>query len=166
MSDLSEYFLASRSDVALLDLIEISHPSFTQVFRIVRNATAGVTVTLETAASASFIYVPMKITRSAVAGDLDFAIKIDFGDVGEILPQQVDAVATAGTFTTKPTVLYRTYRSDDLSAPLDGPIELVVDEFSFNASGCSFAARAPSLNIIATGETYDLDRFEMLRGGL
>lgn len=166
MSELSEYFLNSRADVVQLDLIEISHPSFSQTYRIVRNATAGITVTLETAAVVAFQYVPMKVTRNSAEGDLDFSIKIDLGDLGEIIPTETDAIALDDAFTTKPTVKYRTYRSDDLTAPLDGPIELVVDEFAFNWSGCSFTARAPSLNLIATGETYDSERFPMMRGFL
>lgn len=161
MSDLADYFLNSRSDVAMLDLLEISHPSFSKTYRVVRNATAGVTVTLETAAVVDFEYVPMKITRNAAEADLDFSININFGDLGEILPTEVDAVAADDTFTTKPTVVYRTVRSDDLDHILDGPITLVVDEFAHNASGCSFTARAPSLNLVSTGEVYNLDRFPM-----
>lgn len=161
MSELSEYFLNSRADVIYLDLLEISHPSFSKVYRIVRNATAGITVTLEDSTSAAFEYMPMKITRNSSEGDLDFSFKIDLGDLGELIPTELDAVASDDTFTTKPTVRYWSYRSDDLAAPLDGPITLVVDEFAHTWSGCAFTARAPSLNLISTGETYTLDRFPM-----
>lgn len=164
MSDYSEFFLSSRSSVVQLELIEVSHPSFSQDYRVVRNAVNGVTVTLETLAEATFDYYPLRITSQGARDDLDQAFRIDLGDLGEVLPKELDAVAEADTFSTKPTVVYRTYRSDDLTKPLFGPLRLEVDTFSFKAEGSSFVARAPRLNDTGTGERYSLDRFPMLRG--
>lgn len=166
MSEYSEFFLSSKSSVVQLDTLEISHPNFTQVYRVVRNAVAGVTVTLETGASAAFTYYPLRITGVGLRENLDFGIKVDLGDLGEVLPAELDAVAAADGYETKPTVIYRTYRSDDLSAPLFGPINLEVKAFNFNREGSTFEARAPSLNVNKTGELYSLDRFPMLRGFL
>lgn len=166
MSVYTEFFLKSRSNVVQLELLEISHPDFTQVYRIVRNAAAGVTVTLETAVVAEFDYYPCRITSLGNRDDLDQAFRIDLGDLGEVLPLELDAVAEADGFATKPEVLYRTYRSDDLTQPLFGPLELEVQTFAFKAEGASFVARAPQLNEDTTGELYKLDRFPMLRGFL
>ncbi|MDO8683966.1 MAG: DUF1833 family protein [Armatimonadota bacterium] len=166
MSAESEFFLGSRSSVVQLDLIEISHTSFSQVYRLVRNAVNGVTVTLETGASAVFSYYPMRFKKAGFADDLDFAIQIEFGDLGAIVPTEIDLVAAADTFLTKPSVVYRTYRSDDLTAPLVGPINLSAEAFSMNSTGCSFRAAAPSLNITKTGENYEIERFPGLRGFL
>jgi hypothetical protein len=149
-----------------LELLEISHPSFTQVYRRVRNARDGVTVTLETAEVAEFPWYPLQITEMGDAADLDFGFRVDFGDLGEVLPRELDAVKTADTMDVKPTVISRAYRSDDLSAPMIGPLNLEVRAFSFRREGASFEASAPYVNLNTTGETYNLTRFPMLRGYL
>lgn len=161
---LADYFLNSRSNYVLLELLEISHPNFTQVYRIVRNARGGVTVRLEDATSRLFVYYPTKITRGAQADDLNFSIQADFGDLGEIVPAEIDAVRAADGFGTKPTIKFRVYRSDDLQTVLDGPFILEAEQFACDGRTCSFRANAPQLNIIATGEVYSLERFPMLRG--
>lgn len=166
MSDYSEFFLNTQSNVVQLETVEISHPSFSQTYHKVRNARDGVTVTLETAAAQAFDYWPMRITSMGNRNDLDQAYRIDVGDLGEVLPTELDRIAADDAFDVKPVVLYRTYRSDDLTAPLFGPLRLEVDDFSFKAEGSSFIARAPRLNNSTTGELYKLDRFPMLRGFL
>ena len=162
----AEFFLKSRASVVQLELLEISHPAFTQAYRIVRNAASGVTVTLENDTEETFLYYPCRVTSLGNRMDLDQAFRIDLGDLGEVLPLELDAVADADAFVVKPSVVYRTYRSDDLSQPLFGPLELEVSSFSFKAEGASFVARAPRLNETMTGELYKLDRFPMLRGFL
>lgn len=166
MTTEAEFFLGSKSSVVQLDTIEITHPSFSKTYRLVRNAVNGLTATLETDATVSFDYYPMKFTKASLADDLDFAIQIDFGDLGEIIPDELDRVSVADSYGVYPSVIYRTYRSDDLTEPLVGPLRLRVESFSTNGSGCSFNAKAPSLNVIKTGESYDIDRFSGLRGFL
>lgn len=163
---LAEYFLSSPRTVVKLDLLEIAHPNFTKTYRIVRNAVGGVTVTLETALVRNFDYYPTRITRGSRTDDLNFSIQVDFGDLGEVMPRELDALRAADGFGTKPTVTYRCYRSDDLSAPLDGPFVLVAEQFALDAQACSFVANAPKLQHLATGEIYALERFPMLRGFL
>lgn len=166
MSEYTEFFLNSKSSVVQLETLEITHPDFTKDYRIVRNATAGVTVTLETAEVKSFDYYPLRIVGTGTRDNLDYGLKIDLGDLGEVLPTELDAVSDANGFVVKPTVIYRTYRSDDLAKPLFGPLLLQVTAFSFNRTGSSFEAKAPSLNVNKTGEIYSLDRFPMLRAFL
>lgn len=166
MSDYSEFFLSSKSSVIQLDLLEISHPDFTQTYRIVRNAVNGVTVTLEDLSIEDFTYYPLRIVGVGNREDLDFGLRIDLGDLGEVLPTELDEISSNDGFGTKPTIVYRTYRSDDLTAPLFGPLYLEVDNFNFNRNGSSFQAKAPSLNVNETGELYKLARFPMLRGFL
>lgn len=159
-----QYFLRSARDVVQLDLIEFSHPAFTQVYRRVRNARDGIMVTLETGAQAFFDWYPMAITDMGSSSDLDNGVRIDFGDLGELLPRELDAVYNADAMATKPVVIYRCYRSDDLSAPLIGPLRLEATNFSFKREGASFEAAAPYVNINRTGETYNLTQFFTLRG--
>ncbi len=163
-TDYNSYFLNSNSSVVRLETLEISHSDFTQTYYVVRNAVNGVTVTLENSLQATFEYYPLKIKPVGAADDLDQKLRIDLGDLGEILPAELDAVSSALGFTEKPIVKYREYRSDDLSAPMLGPWVLEVKEFSFNREGSSFEAQAPSLNINRTGELYQIARFPMLRG--
>lgn len=166
MPDYTEFFLNSNSDVVELDLLEISHPSFTQTYYVVRNAVAGVTVTLEDTTEQEFVYYPLRITPTSASDDLDQVLRIDLGDLGEVLPTELDAITADDGFGIKPAVKYRTYRSDDLSAPMYGPITLEVLTLNFTREGCSFEARAPQLNTNKTGELYTINRFPMLKGFL
>lgn len=165
MTAYTEYFLNSRSSVVQLELIEITHPNFTQPYRIVRNARDGVTVDLSpTELAVPFIYYPAKVQSLGARDDLDAAIRVDLGDLGEVVPGEVDAVSAAGGFGTKPQVRYWAFRSDDLTQPIFGPLHLEIVSFGFNDQGASFEARAPALNSNKTGERYTLERFPMLRG--
>lgn len=160
------FFLGSRSHVPELELLELVHPAFSKTWRLVRNAINGVTVTLETSVSATFDYCPMRITRADVTDDLDYGLTIELGDLGEILPNELDLVADADGFGDMPAMIFRTYRADDLAAPLFGPVDLRVKSFSMTREGASFTAQAPTIASAATGELYRLDRFPMLRGFL
>lgn len=165
MSDrYTTFFLNSGSHVARLDLIEISHPSFSKIYRIVRNAINGITVRHENGVEYAYEYVPLKITPTASKDDLDQVINIDFGDLGTALPKELDAVNAAGTFETKPVLMYREYRSDDLTYPMYGPVKYEINVVPFKKEGAAFQASAPRLNQNATGEIYSTDRFPMLRG--
>ena len=166
MSDYSEFFLGSKSSVIQLELVEISHPFFTQIYRKVRNSLQPVTVTLENNTQATFDYYPLRIKSMGARTDLESGFRIDVGDLGEILPKELDNVAINQGFETKPTLIYRSYRSDDLMQPLYGPVELEITKFTFSKEGASFEAKAPSLNNNSTGELYALSRFPMLRGFL
>lgn len=161
------YFLRSNRDVVLLETIEITHSSFTQDYRIVRNhpLNGGVDVTLETGGDpVHFQYYPLQITHLAGEPDLDTGIRVDLGDLGEILPKEMDAVFADDTMSEKPKVVYRAYRSDDLDAPMVGPLFLEATTLSFNNIGASFEASAPYVNITKTGQVYNLTRFFTLRG--
>lgn len=166
MTQYSEFFLKSGRNVIQYETLEISHPSFSQVYRIVRNAVDGLNVLLEGGTPATFIYRPVGITSLGNRDDLDSGFSIALGDLGTIIPKELDAVAAAGTFAIKPTAKYRAYRSDVLTAPMLGPLVLEVSAFSFNREGSSFEAKAPSLNNNRTGIIYDLDMFPMLRAFL
>lgn len=166
MSNYSEFFLNSSSNVVQLECLEISHPSFTKVYRVVRNATNGATVKYENGVEYAHTYYPLKIDSIGARGDLDQGLSISLGDLGEVLPLELDAVTSENSFGIKPIVKYRTFRSDDLNNVLFGPLILEVTTFSFNREGSTFEAKAPSLNINKTGEVYKIDRFKTLRGFL
>lgn len=167
MSSYTEFFLNSISSIVQLELIEISHPNFSQTYYIVRNAVEGVTVTLEDGVTTQFFqYYPLRITNIESRDNLDSGLKIQLGDLGELLPSEFDLVRSNNGFGTKPTLKYRVYRSDDLSSPMFGPITLEIINFIFNKEGASFEATAPSVNINKTGERYRITNFPMLKGFL
>ena len=159
-----DFFLNSKSNVVQYQTIELYHPDWSQTYYIVRNNTAGLTATLEDSSEVTFQYYPMKITENETQQDLDFSIKVQFGDLGTVLPLELDAVGLADNFQTKPTLKYRTYRSDMLTSPMFGPIILEIVSFTFDRESATFDARAPQLNLHKTGEKYTVSRFPMLRG--
>lgn len=165
MPSYAEFFLDGPSRVAQLDLLEISHPSFSKTYRIVRNKVGGVTATVDGEPQV-FNYYPLRVTGKGDRNDLDYGLRIDLGDLGEIIPQEMDRVAADESFGTRPTVRYWTFRSDDLTAPMFGPVTLQVSQFPMTRMGTSFDAMAPSLNANRTGELYLISRFPMLKGTL
>ena len=88
------------------------------------------------------------------------------GDLGQLLPQELDAVLAADGIGTKPALKYRLYRSDDLTEPMLGPLTYEITTFNFNRDGASFRAGPRSLNLNRTGERYTIARFPMLKGFL
>lgn len=164
MTDYTEFYLNSKSSIVQLECLEISHSSFSQTYRAVRNATHGVTVTHEDGSDHFYGYLPMRIRSAGVRDDLDHILQIVMGDLGEIVPMELDRVRADDKLGEKPVLVYRTYRSDDLSKPLFGPLVLEVRSFNMDRNCCTFEAKAPSLNVSRTGESYSLARFPMLRG--
>ena len=164
MSRYSEFFLKSYSSVAQLETFEISHSAFSKTYRIVRNDTRGITARIETGQDVIFDYCPVKIQLANDKDDLDQVVKIQLGDLGEIIPRELDRIAQQNKFNEKPKVVYRTYQSNDLMNIMNGPIRLEIKDFAFNREGCSFDAKAPSLNLNTTGLIYTFDMFPMLRG--
>lgn len=166
MSAYSEFFLARSRRVVGLQLLEIGHPNFSQTYYKVRNARGGVTVTLETAVEQLFEYLPMQITQLKAGDDLDTGLSVTMGDIGVTMPKEIDSIDVNNAYFIEPTVIYRLYRSDQLTAPIHGPIQLMVRTLTFDRTGLTFEAKAPRLNYNKTGELYLFDRFPMLRGFL
>lgn len=138
MSKYTEYFLNSKASIVQLELIEIAHPNFSKTYRLVRNNTQGTRVKLEDGIFYDFEYAPIRISLSNEKDDLDQIIKIELGDLGEIVPTELDLIETANGYSTKPTLKYRTFRSDDLENVLYGPLILEIKNFSFTREGSVF----------------------------
>jgi hypothetical protein len=165
MSNHTEFFLNRSGAVVQLECLEIAHPSFSQTFYIVRNATAGLTVTHEDSTTHDYIYVPVQIDRGNTSDDLDQKLSITLGELGRILPDEIDAVIAGEYADVRPTVRYRVYRSDNLSAPIETLKTLHVESMSRDASGTTtFVAQAAKLNSTKTGWTYSPELFPSIRG--
>jgi hypothetical protein len=165
MPTYEEFFLNGPAKVVQLELLEISHPNFTKTYRIVRNKVGGCIATVDGTAQ-TFDYYPLKIVGKGVRDDLDYGLEIHLGDLGDILSVEMDAVAAADAFDVRPAVRYWTFRSDDMTAPLFGPVTLQVAQLPMTREGTSFEAMAPSLNANRTGEMYLISRFPTLKGTL
>jgi len=164
MSAYASFFFAGGVGVVEIELVEISHPSFSETYYLCRNMVQGVTVILEDGVTSQYFeFYPLKITPTGADTDLDQTMEISFGDLGEIIPQELDRVQIAGTFSTKPVVIYRTYRSDVLTAPMQGPVVFQCQTISHIKEGATLNITAPKLNSLKTGEPYNLDRFTALR---
>jgi hypothetical protein len=144
----------------------ISHPSFSKIYYIVRNAINGITATLEDATTHTFDYYPLAIKQVGSADDLDQKMEIQLGDLGEVIPQEIDRCYNAGTLGIKPQLVYRVFRSDDLTAPMQGPYYFDIPAIGAKKAASGFTAEAPRLNSNRTGESYAMDRFPMLQGFL
>lgn len=163
MSTYSEYYLHSPPGVVELELLEISHPSFTKTYRICGNSTEDVVVTHEGGAGPfTYTYFPLQIRRLGTQNDLDQSLKIDLGDLGTVLPQEVDSVLSANKMLVKPVLKYRTYDHRNLTVPLFGPSVHEITSANFNRSGASFEASPPKLNVTRTGKLYIVEKFPML----
>jgi hypothetical protein len=178
MSDLSEFFLGSSPAVVQLDCLEISHPNFSQTYRVVRNTqqdqlTAldangnhkrGAIVTHEGPSGPfEYEYVPARILPVATRDDLVQALSVSLGDTGDIIAAEIERIWAANGLNTRPVLKYRAYPSDDLGVPMLGPLVLELASVTTSREGATFEARAPELNASRTGELYDVNRFPMLK---
>ncbi len=162
MSAYSEFFLNTRSDVREIEVIEIVHPDISH-YRLCRNPMNGVSETV-THAGGPFVYqyCPMLIRALGSQTDLDQEMEITLGDVGLIVADEIANVEQGNSFLTKPVINYRSYRSDDLTAEILGPVSLTVDSISFNKQGAVLRARATQFNQSRTGQTYIIQSYPML----
>lgn len=165
--NLTEYFFTSPPSVVRYQLFELSHPNFSNTFRIVRNAVLrGEIEVMHEGDVGPFTYhhYPVQIKTMGSAGNMDQELEITFGDLGEVLPLQLELIQEANGMQTKPTCVYREYSSADLTEPMYGPFTLVLNGMTFNKTGTTFVAKPISFNRGRTGEVYDVGRFPMLRG--
>lgn len=156
MSGYSEFFLNTKSAIIQYECFELSHPNFSKTYYLVRNATRGLTTE---AGVFVWEYYPLKASLSSTYEHLDQTITLQFGDLGTVLPAEIDLVKAASGFLTKPILKYRVYRSDDLSTPLVGPLIFNVYNINIEEGVASIDARAPALNNLKTGEIYSIDKF-------
>lgn len=164
--DYIAFFLNSRSGIVQYECIEFAHPSFSKTYRIVRNNAYGLTVTHEDGQQYLYDYYPLQIDAGNTKDDLDQSLNISIGDLGEELPAEFERALTGAYSEQAPTLKYRIYRSDVLTAPMYSLQTLEVTSVSMDGRAATFEAKAPELNNTKTGRLYTLDRFPMLRGFL
>ena len=164
---LTDFYLNSPASLVEFETIQIFHEDFSQVFYFVRNNTEGLDARLEGDNGAlgpeiHFEFVPMRLQPQATRTNLDYSIQVTLGDVGEILSRELALLIPTDGFINKPVFIYRTYRSDDLTKPLFGPIDLEIETLELSKEYVAFTASAPNFNLVTTGEAYTKDRFQGL----
>lgn len=161
-----QFLLNRRGGVGRYETLQLAHPSFSKTYYLLHVWRKAPPLTLENGQVVTFEYCPMRFTPKGASGDLDYGVQVTLGDLGQIIPEEIDRAKAAGTLHIRPKATFRSWRTDDLSKPLNVITSLEASEISRNEQGASFSAIAPRLNLVRTGETYNVDRFPMLRGFL
>ncbi|MEJ6283215.1 hypothetical protein, partial [Acinetobacter baumannii] len=124
------------------ECIELSHPSFMNIYRIVRNDDRGVYVQhKEGSGQVYYEFLPASIQRSGMLGDLDQTLTVSISGLGDILPDEFERVIEGQFPDVKPTV-------------------------NMNHKAVTFKAESPRLNTAKTGDIFALDRFTGLKGAI
>lgn len=166
-NEYAKFFLNRKVDIYQLECIELSHPSFLNTYRVVRNDDRGVYVQHKEGAGKVFYeYLPMSIQRSGMLGDLDQTLTVSVSGLGDILPDEFERVLEGQYADVKPTVNYRLYSSDNLNAPIHYLLGLQLAGVSMNNKAVTFKAESARLNISKTGDIFSLDRFSGLKGAV
>lgn len=142
-----------------LECVEISHPSFSQVFRYVKNDSDGII-----AGGQSYIYQPMSIKRNNVSNDLEQTLALTLADMDDELAKSVAAIHASTYSRLKPECVFKIFRDDDLSEPMTQLQTLEIPTISKDSTGlATFDAKAPELNSVKTGRTYSIKDYPLLR---
>lgn len=160
------YHLIGNAHDVLLECIEISHPAFSKVYRYVRNHTKGVTVIHEDGVSAFYEYAPLKIQRGKSNEKLSQTITVTVGDLGMIIPQEVDRLYDSPHELEHPTLTYRSFLLSNLAEPFETARGLKITENTPQAEGAVFSAQQRTLNDKKSGRVFSLDKWKALRGFL
>lgn len=160
-----DFYLRGNPNAVRLQLIEITHPAFSKVYRYVRNNSNGVTVTLPGGTSATFEYYPVTIKKGRTSDDLDQSFTIGVGDLGEEIPADINRVITSSQHSSvKPTFNYYEYSSANLNTPIHVVKGMEVTDYNPQKQGAVFTCKTRNLNNKTTGLIYNLDDHPTLRG--
>jgi len=160
MSNYTSFFLNAKGGLLRIDCIEISHPSFSKVFRFVRNVRGGITVRHEDGIDHQYIHEHFELNRSNVTADLDQTIQITFADYKDELKREVENA----DYTKPASFKYRAYRDDDLTMPMIVLETLQIISVNNDSFGMvTFDAKAEGLNDVKTGLNYSIEDYPMLR---
>lgn len=159
MADYTSFYLNASSGVVPLECIEISHPSFSKVFRYVKNDSDGIV-----AEGQNYVYQPMSIKRNNVSNDLEQTLSLTIADMDDELALAVSAIRESVYPTVKPECKFKLFRDDDLTSPMTQLQTLEIPTISKDSSGLvTFDAQAPQLNSVKTGRTYSIEDYPLLR---
>lgn len=164
-AEVYQFLLNRKGSVGRYETISLSHPSFSKTYHLLHRWRKAPPLTFEDGAVVEFEYCPMRIVPMGASGDLDYGVRVTLANRDE-LADEIDRIQASGQMLIRPMVVLRTWRTDDTSKPMSVISTLTVGEISRNEQGATFTATAPRVNLTRTGETYNVERFPMLRGFL
>ncbi|GEK44944.1 DUF1833 family protein [Acinetobacter johnsonii] len=157
MTDYTSFFLNNHGGAVVLECLEITHPSFNEPARFIKNDTDGVI-----AEGQSYEYQPMSIKRNNVSNDLEQQLSITLADMEDHFFKQVINTMDSNT---RPSVVFKLFSDQDLEMPLMTMQKLEIASLSKDSAGlATFDAQAPELNSVKTGRIYTLEDFPLLQG--
>ena len=157
MDDYTSFFLNNHGGAVVLECLEITHPSFNEPARFIKNDTDGVI-----AEGLHYEYQPMSIKRNNVSNDLEQQLSITLADMEDHFFKQVINTMDSNT---RPSVVFKLFSDQDLVTPLMTMQKLEIASLSKDSAGlATFDAQAPELNSVKTGRIYTLEDFPLLRG--
>lgn len=160
MTDYTAFFLDNSGGVMQLECLEISHPSFSQIFRYVRNDQDGLIIN-----GAMYKYQPMSIQRANVTNDLEQKLSVTIADIEDELMSVMRNIRSSAYPRVKPKAVLKIFRDDDLTAPMIEMQTLEIPAISKDGSGLmTFEAQAPELNSVKTGKLYTFEDYPLLKG--
>lgn len=149
--------------------VEIYHPKFTDIFRLVQDFdeyTATLEDTAPRNAGQTVTFEPFsgRLVEPAERSDGEKVLQVVIGDLLGAIQDELDNLQGSDWFTPI-EIVYRKYWSDDSTAPAVPPFYLFADGPSFNESdgeipiGATFNARDTDLSQKPAGILYTLDKF-------
>ncbi|WP_159153098.1 DUF1833 family protein [Acinetobacter johnsonii] len=157
MGDYTSFFLNNHGGAVILECLEITHSTFAEPTRFVKNDTNGVI-----AEGLHYEYQPMSIKRNNVSNDLEQTLSITLADMDDSFFKKI---LLAMESNERPSVVFKLFSDQDLSTPLMTMQKLEIASLSKDGSGlATFEAQAPELNSVKTGRVYTLEDFPLLRG--
>lgn len=155
-------FLASAPQtIHQIQTLEISHSAMTQVWHLWREPYAGTTTVDGVVKVMRSCNMEIKLAGSEGHLDQKFTIAIDTVDRENTLRRELDLIPMATA--EKIVIMFREFLSDDLTAP-QATARLQAESISYAKGAANIAAVSPRLNMLRTGEIYDMRSVPMLRG--
>lgn len=167
----NNFFLRGNPHTMRLQLIEVTHPAWINTHRYVQNLVEGGRFWHAVSGSETneyawhdYTYTPIGIKKSKSDDSLDQSITITVGDLGEKLPDDMDALRRHSAYSAvRPVLNYREYLSDNMADPLVSVEGLTVEDYQPHIEGGLFICKAKELNLTATGISFTVDSFPGLR---
>jgi hypothetical protein len=159
-----EYMMTAPPVDVLLETLELSHPSWSQEYLLIRNDCLGRTLVTEEGPK-DFIFLPINLKRSADKGDLDKSVTVDLGDLGELIPREIERMEADDSLGVSPRLVYRGFSSVS-GDMVYGPLILEVKVGALGQSGARLEAGPKSVNTSRTGLSFTVETIPPIRAFL
>lgn len=161
--EMRELLDQSEGAIGKVECLEISHPKWSQVYHFQITSNEDLVLTHEDGQSYNYEYAQMTITKSTDSETLEQEINFFFGDLGEVVPNLIDAFINDEEFDL-PVVTYRAYIMGKYDSPLFVARGLEIDNVTRDWQGARADAKAPSLNEYGNGGVYNATDDPSLKG--